>query len=214
MMNMSGFSSSPLPSSPQNAGDDRHEPSDGAASRSATEGAAPAIAAPEGRQPSIRERAFDAAQRLVLSQPFMAIGQLQQNRVADYILTMAGRFEEWITAQPPLDLRTMDTCMSGWDVAVDDACMARFDGSVYAWEGAPVCTTTHDEVVDLPPELPVAAQSRDASDPLINAYIESDRRVMALTDKLIDEQRRTFARISAVEGRIDSLLNRRRQRVL
>jgi hypothetical protein len=115
-MNMSAFSASPLPSSPQNAGDGRHEPSDGAASRSATEGAAPAIAAPEAipcpRQPSIRERAFDAAQRLVLSQPFMAVGQLEQNRVADYILQLAARFEGWMLVNPEV---TAEAVWSGWD---------------------------------------------------------------------------------------------------
>lgn len=112
---------SPLPSSNQNA--------DRAASGCATEGAAPSSAAPEDcfplppahdlqtTKPTIRERAFDAAQRLVLSQPYMAIGQIEQNRVADYILQVAERFEAWMMAQPPLDLRTMDTCMSGWDAS-------------------------------------------------------------------------------------------------
>lgn len=98
-------SDGPLPSQPERAGD---QPSDGAASRSAAEGAAQRHAAPEGcfplppehdlqmRQPSIRERAFDAAQRLVLSQPHLALGRLEQGRIADYVLETAARFEAWM----------------------------------------------------------------------------------------------------------------------
>lgn len=124
MGNNPSFASGPLPSSAENAAARdgcleceawlarERQHSDGAASRSATDGAAPAYAAPDAdasrRQPSIRERAFDAAQRLVLSQPHMAIGQLEQNLMADYILQLAERFEAWMMAQPPLDLRTID----------------------------------------------------------------------------------------------------------
>ncbi|MFN3819922.1 hypothetical protein [Blastomonas sp.] len=118
----------PLPTSPENAAvrDGCLEceawqareiaNSDGAASRSATEGAAPASAAPEAipcsGQLSIRERAFDAAQRLVLSQPHMAIGQLEQNRMADYILELAARFNAWMLVNPEV---TVESVWSGWD---------------------------------------------------------------------------------------------------
>ena len=110
-------------------------PSDDAASRSATEGAAPASAAPEGcfppppahhlelAKPTIRERAFDAAQRLVLSQPHMAIGQLEQNRLADFILQMAERFERWMI-EPEIYAwadAPKQGCMSGWDADSVDA---------------------------------------------------------------------------------------------
>lgn len=102
-----------------------------AASRSETEGAAPASAAPEGcfppppahhlelAKPTIRERAFDAAQRLVLSDPYAPTGFLAQNRMIKRILEVAGEFEEWMAEQPPIDCRSLDdqpeACMSGWD---------------------------------------------------------------------------------------------------
>lgn len=114
--------SGPLPSQPETAGD---QPSDGAASRSAADGAAHPHAAPEGcfplppehdlqmRQPSIRERAFDAAQRLVLSQPHLAIGRLEQGRIADYVLETAERFEAWMLVQPQIEFRTVFTVHEG-----------------------------------------------------------------------------------------------------
>lgn len=65
----------------------------------------PPFPEPPFTQPTRRERAFDAAQRLVLSQPHMAIGQIEQNRLATYVLEVAARFEAWM-AEPWIDLRT------------------------------------------------------------------------------------------------------------
>lgn len=142
--------------------------SDGAASRSATKGAAQRHAAPETitapRHPSTREHAFDAAQRLVLSQPHMAIGQLEQNRMADYILEMAGKFERWMLESEACGCADAPQkgCMSGWNVMPDDAAAQSSDIA--------------DEAAAL-----------DAADPVIDAYIESERRamsMMAMMDKL------------------------------
>lgn len=93
---------------------------------------APDIAA---QQLGIRERAFDAAQRLVLSQPHLVIGQLDQARLADWIMELAERFERWmLAANQPISVGAAgqteaegaasssaapEGCMSGWDDDID-----------------------------------------------------------------------------------------------
>lgn len=174
--------------------------------RSDAENAASALPpVPELRstQPTRRERAFDAAQRLVLSQPHMAIGQLEQNRLATYILELAARFEAWM-AEPWIDLRTAED---------------RVAAPQYA--GFAQCEPLHKEVSfdelikasgfpdPAPADIPDEAEALEAADPVIDAYIESDKRVMALTDAMLKEQRSALQRLIIVEGKVESLLRKR-----
>ena len=118
--------------------------------------------------PSIRERAFDAAQRLVLSQPHMAIGQLDQKRLAEWVIEIAGVFETWM--RQPAD-------------EADTALEEFFDGSM----AAKAANQAGEQC------------SSSQADPAIDAYIESDRRVMAMMEKLKPIDTDTIAR-GCVQG--------------
>lgn len=128
----------------------------------AEQGCLPPVCHVELTRPSIRERAFDAAQRLILSQPHMAVGRLEQSRLADYVIEMAERFETWMRAALPPDLRVAG------DVAF--------------------------------------AEAADCQDQ--QGDIASDNGVIALTEKLIAEQRQLAQRMMIAEGKIDNLLRR------
>lgn len=170
--------------------------SDGDASRSVTDGAAPACAAPEAtltpplhdlelRRPSIRERAFEAAQRMVLADPFPPTGHLQQNRRADRILELAERFDAWMRA---------DRLVNGCAFSPDEA--------IYAWDFGPSDTSA-------------AAQDQAGPDPVqadpIDAYIASDNAMMQLIEKLQvqreEEHRIADRRLFLLEARVASLMN-------
>ncbi|PXW67881.1 hypothetical protein C7451_12317 [Blastomonas natatoria] len=131
---------------------------------------------------SIRERAFDAAQRLILSQPHMAVGRLEQNRLADSVIEMAERFEGWMRADPTPDLRT-------------------FVGDI-----GPFSQLSPTEITDHPGKYDWAATETD--DPAIDDYIASDNRVIAVTEKLIADQRHLSQRMIIAEGKIENLLLR------
>lgn len=163
----------------------------------------PPVSELRSTQPTRRERAFDAAQRLVLSQPHMAIGQIEQNRLATYILELAARFEAWM-AEPWIDLRT---------------CEDRVAAPQYPWfgQGEPVNVDVsfHDLIKrsgfpdPAPADIPDEAEALEAADPVIDAYIESDKRVMALTEAMRKEQRSALQRLIIVEGKVESLLRNR-----
>jgi hypothetical protein len=146
--------------------------------------AAPPVAELGSKQPTRRERAFDAAQRLVLSQPHMVIGQLEQNRLATFVLELADRFEAWM-AEPWIDLRSAEDRFEAPQYA-------RFDPS---------------EPVDSSVDLGDEAEAFEAADPVIDAYIESDKRVIALTDEMLKEQLKMAARLTIVEDKIRHLFS-------
>lgn len=159
-------------------------------------------------QPTRRERAFDAAQRLVLSQPHMAIGQLEQNRLATYILELATRFEAWM-AEPWIDLRSAEDRVA----APQYAGFAQSE-PVYVDDGLDDLIKASGFPDPAPADIPDEAEALEAADPVIDAYIESDKRVMALTDAMLKEQRSALQRLIIVEGKVESLLrNRNRDRL-
>lgn len=152
-------------------------------------------------QPSIRERAFDAAQRLILSQPHMAVGRLEQNRLADYVIEMAERFEGWMRAAPTPDLRTfgdnggekivapLDQADGGAEIDLDALLAA------VAAKTALHCETSGEPI--------------ETGDPTIDAYIESDKRVVSLTQAMLEEQVKMAARMTVVEDKVASLVRSR-----
>lgn len=151
-------------------------------------------------QPTRRERAFDAAQRLVLSQPHIAIGQLEQNRLATYILELAARFEAWM-AEPWIDLRT----------AEDRVAAPQYAGFAQ-WEPLHKEVSFEDLIKasgfpdPAPADIPDEAEALEAADPVINAYIESDNRVIELMGELMKDQRSLAQRLFILEPKVASLL--------
>lgn len=153
-------------------------------------------------QPTLRERAFDAAQRLVLSQPHMAIGQLEQNRLATYILDLAARFEAWM-AEPKHEMSPDVRDTLWWKLS----------------PGRPMDSfAVHPADIDAEhADIPDEAEALEAADPVIDAYIESDKRVMAMMQKLKPmDLKPAFDAMAAVSKQIDEIVaaannaNRRR----
>lgn len=180
----------PLPSDSENAGDS----------------ILPPACHVELTQPSIRERAFDAAQRLILSQPHMAVGRLEQNRLADYVIEVAERFEGWMRAAPTPDLRTFGDNVGEKIVAPLDQADGGAGIDLDALLAAVAAKTAlHCETSGDPTET---------GDPAIDAYIASDNHLMELVRQMDQNLGQMGARLFLAEGKIENLLRRAPRRGL